>query len=524
MVAQLLRLRLDLGYGAVRGRVWRIAGAIVAGIALIIVLWWLFGAIASLADIRPENARSLLVVIGSFSLLGYLTVPAMLGIRDPIDPRAFALYGIAEWKLAAGLLAASLVSVPGLILIALCAATIATWARGGLSATIAVVCAALAVITCTLLARIVELGAGAALLSRRSREIRLVFLLLILVLIAPAIIFVLGIDWSSGSGLVEFGRAAGVVSWTPFGAVWAAPGDAAAGNVAGALLKTLIALATAAVLYLIWWSLVAKTVHTAPQAIHEGNFGSLGWFDVLPARAAGVIAARSLSYWGRDARYIVSILIIPVLPFLLIPPLLIAGVPAQPLALVPLPVMCLFLGWSLHNDLAFDSSAVWLHVASGVKGSADRLGRIVPTVLLGIPLLVIGAMISTAFFGSWAVLPAMFGVSCALLLNAIGISSYLSATSPYPAAAPGDSPFQQPQSTGSRGGFSQALGLILPVLLALPAIFFAGLGLAGQPDAYLLSLLIGVGTGLVVLVAGVWAGGRAFDRRGPEIIEFATSH
>lgn len=524
MVAQLLRLRLDLAYGAVRGKPMRILGAALAGVAVIAVLWLLFGGIASLADVRADNARNLLVVIGSFTLLGYLLVPSMLGISDPIDPRAFSLFGIKEPKLAAGLLLASLVSVPGLILISLSVATVATWARGPAPTVLAVICAVLAVATCALVGRIAELAAGGALVSRRSHELRVVFLVLILVLIAPAVIFILGIDWASGFGFVEFGRAAEIVSWTPFGAVWSAPGDAAAGRVPEALLKALIALATAAVLYLVWWALVARAVHTAPHPIHEGNFGSLGWFDVFPARSAGAIAARSLSYWGRDTRYVVSILIIPILPFLLIPPLLIAGVPAEPLALVPLPVMCLFLGWSLHNDLAFDASAVWLHVASGVKGSADRLGRTVPTLLLGIPLLVIGTMISIAFYGSWAVLPAMFGVSFCLLLSGVGVSSYLSARVPYPAAAPGDSPFQQPQSTGSRGGFSQGLGLVVPVLLTLPAFFFAGRGLAGDGGAYLISLLVGVGVGIVVFVSGVWAGGRAFDRRGPEVIEFATSH
>ncbi|QPZ39675.1 hypothetical protein [Paramicrobacterium chengjingii] len=524
MVAQLLRLRLQLAFGTVRGRPARIIGAVLLIIVVGVGTWLLAQGLVGLASAGAANVRDLLIVTGSFVVLGFLLIPAMLGVTDPLDPRTFAPFGIRSSALAPGTLLASLLSIPSLVVIVLSFATIGTWSRGAFATVIAVICAVFAIATCALVGRIAEYIASGALVTRKSRELRVVFLVLILVLIAPAIIFALGIDWSANSGMSDFGRAAEAVSWTPFGAVWAAPGEAALGDVAGAVGKLAIAAGTTAVLYFVWWALVARALRTAPREIPEGGFGSLGWFDIMPARASSSIAARSLSYWGRDARYIVSILIIPVLPFLLIPPLLIAGVPAQPLALVPLPFMCLFLGWSLHNDLAFDASAVWLHVASGVKGYADRLGRTAPTLLIGVPIVVIGSMISMAFFGDWSMLPSMFGVSACLLLASLGVASYLSTRFPYPAAAPGDSPFQQPQYSGARGGFSQTFGLLIPVVLSVPTLYFAWRGLLGDADATVWALLTGVGTGILVFIAGIWLGGRAFDRRGPEIIEFATSH
>lgn len=499
------------------------AGRIFLLLIAVGAIWALTVGLTSLADADPENVRNLLVVVGSFLILAYLLVPSMLGVSDPLDPHAFSLFGLHGTKLAGGLVVASFISIPSLALVVLAAASVAAWARTPGVTVVAVLSGLLGVLTCLLVARLSEQIAGGELVSRRSRELRAVFLVLILVLIAPAIIFVLGIDWSNGSGFSEFGRAADVVSWTPFGAVWSAPGDAATGHVGQAVAKLFISLATVALLGLIWWRVVEHALRTRLRSIPAGSFGSLGWFDALPTKPAAAIAARSLSYWGRDARYVVSIIIIPILPFLLIPPLIIAGVPAEPLALIPVPVMALFLGWSLHNDVAFDSTAVWLHVASGVSGYSDRLGRTVPTLLIGVPLVVIGSMISIAYFGDWGLLPAMFGLAGCLLLSGVGVSSYLSVRHPYPAAAPGDSPFQQPQYSGSGGGFSQMFGLLLPVLLSLPAAYFGWGALTGQESAAQMALLVGLGTGIVVWGAGIWAGGYAFNRRGPEIMAFAAS-
>ncbi|MCW4458131.1 hypothetical protein [Microbacterium sp. MPKO10] len=524
MVAQLLRLRLELAFGPLRARPGRIIGWVLLVAVVAAATWALANGLVGLTTAGAANVRDLLVVTGSFVVLGFLLVPSMLGVTDPMDPRTFAPYGIRSAVLAPGTLLASLLSLPSLVVVVLCATTVVTWSRSPFATVIAVISAVLAIATCVVAGRIAEHIASGALVTRKSRELRVVFLLLTLVLIAPAIIFALGIDWSAGSGMSEFSRAAEVVSWTPFGAVWAAPGAAALGHTAAAWGKLAVAAGTVAVLYLLWWALVARALRTPPRVIPEGGFGSLGWFDVMPAKATSAIAARSLSYWGRDARYIVSILIIPILPFLLIPPLLIAGVPAEPLALLPLPFMSLFLGWSLHNDLAFDASAVWLHVASGVRGYADRLGRTGPTLLIGVPIVVIGSMISIAFYGDWSVLPSMFGVSACLLLCGLGVSSYVSTVFPYPAAAPGDSAFQQPQFSGSRGGVSQTLGLAIPVILAVPTLYFAWQGLNGVEGATMLSLLVGLGSGVLVFALGIWLGGRAFDRRGPEIIEFVTSH
>ncbi|MET0480588.1 MAG: hypothetical protein ABWZ69_04470 [Mycetocola sp.] len=523
MVAQLLGLRLQLLANGFRRSAWQLLGIVLLTVVGVGVILLVGNGLIALQSAADEFARNLLVLAGSFVVLGYVLLPLVLGVDDDMDPRRFALVGFPARRLSIGLLLAALISVPSLVIGILSALTVVTWWRGPLPAVLAVLSAVIAVATCVLAARVTTALASLLLATRRSRELTGVIGTLVLVLLAPAVILLSSVDWTR-DGLAVLGDAADVVSWTPFGAVWSVPGDAAMGDVGSALLKLVIAAATAALLWLVWDRLVAHMLVTPEREQPVKTYGGMGWFDVMPARPAAIIAARSISYWGRDPRYLVSILIIPVVPLIMILPFLIIGVPMQTLALLPLPVMALFLGWSLHNDLAFDSTAIWLHVVSGVKGYADRIGRMFPVLLIGIPLIIIGSMISILFHGDWAVLPAMLGVSSALFLGGVGLSSYLSARLPYPAALPGDSPFQQPQASGTLGGFAQSLGLAGSLLVAAPALYFAWLGLTDDPSWHLTALVAGLGAGVIALVLGVWGGGRVFDHRGPEIMEFALSH
>ena len=182
--------------------------------------------------------------------------------------------------------------------------------------------------------------------------------------------------------------------------------------------------------------------------------------------------------------------------------------------------MCLFLGWSLHNDVAYDNTAVWLHVASNTSGAADRLGRVVPVLVLGALLIGVGAPISAMFYPDPSVLASLIGVSACILLAGLGLSSLLSARFPYPSVRPGDSPFSQPQSTGGAAALIQAVAFMATVALTLPALGFGLFGLTDGGDLPLYSLLSGLGVGAATLALGVWFGGRIFDRRGPELLAF----
>lgn len=527
MVAQLLRLRLQLLANVFRRGPGRVFGIVLAAVAGAAVIYLLGATLVALRFAPDEFTRNLLVFVGSFVVLGFVLLPLIFGRDDDMDPRSFALFGVRPRTLSTGLLVSALVSVPSLVLLVLVLVlsltTAVSGSRGFFSVVLALLSAVIAVATCVIAARLTTAVASLLLASRRSRELTGVIGIALLVLLAPAVILLSSVNWGR-DGAAVLGSAADVISWTPFGAVFSFPGDVALGNGGVAFLKLLIALATAALLWLAWDRTVKYMLVAPERDAIVRTHGGMGWFDLMPARPGAVVAARSMTYWARDPRYLMSIVIIPIVPFIMMVPFLVVGVPAQTLALLPLPVMAIFLGWSLHNDLAFDSTAVWLHFASGVRGYADRLGRMFPILLIGIPLIIIGSMVSIQFYGDWVALPSMIGVSTALFLGGVGVSSYISARFPYPAALPGDSPFQQPQSSSALGGLSQAFGLLGALVVATPALVLAWFGFTDDSSWHLLSLWAGVGLGVVALILGVWIGGRVFDRRGPEIMAFAVSH
>ncbi|WP_043672809.1 hypothetical protein [Clavibacter michiganensis] len=523
MVALVLRLRLALLANAFRRSPWQVLGFVAAGVYGILVTVLAVGALAGLRDADPTAARDLVVASGALVVFGALVVPLVLGSDDAMDPRRFAPYGIEPRRLALALAVAALVSVPGVILAVVALTTIVTWSRDPLTASVAVLAALAAVVTCVLVARISTVLASVLLSTRRAREATGLAAGLVAVLLVPAVVALAQADLLD-DGLRPARGLLGVLAWTPFGAAWAAPAAAVAGDAGAALAMLLVAVASAALLTLLWIRLVPWAL-TAPDRMGGGRAQTgLGWFGRFGASPAGAVAARSVTYWIRDPRYRATLVLIPVLPLVLLVPLVIVDVDAHVLALVPLPVMALFLGWSVHNDTAHDHTAVWLHVVSGIRGVADRIGRIVPVLAIGVPLVAIGAPLSALGFGDASVLPSMVGVSGGVLLAGVGLASFFSARFPYPASRPGDSPFHAPQTVGAGGSTVPTLTFIATVVLALPSAWLGYMGLVHGGAYPAWTLVVGLVIGVLALVGGLVGGGRVFERRGPELLAFAQRH
>ncbi|AWB95002.1 hypothetical protein DCE93_04465 [Agromyces badenianii] len=518
MVAQFLRLKLRLLGNIFRRSTWQVVGIVIGliyGLGLAATLFAALVALRFVGDV--EFIRDSFVVAGAVTVLGFIIVPLIFGVDDTMDPRRFALFGLPDRSLAVGLAVAAVVGIPALVLAIVLLGTVVTWSRGVGETLLALIAAAMAFATCLLIARVSSGLASLLLATRRARELSGVLGLLLVVMASPLIVVLVSVDWAN-SGVQVLQSLAGALSWTPLGAVFAIPGDAAAGQWGAALLKLLIAAATLVVIWLGWQALVAKMLVTPGREASAKSYRGLGWFDRLPQGPAGAVAARSFTYLFRDARYWVSLLMVPIVPIVVMVPLSLAGVPSLYLGLIPVPLMCLFLGWSLHNDTAYDSTAVWLHVVSGVRGVADRVGRLVPVLIAGVLVIGLGSAVTVFALNDWRLLPSLLGVSTALLLAGLGVGSITSARFPYPAVKPGDSPFQQPQSTGTITALVQSITMLGSLVIALPAVVFGALGLFVDPAWHAASFASGVGLGLAVLVFGVMAGGRVFDRRGPEIL------
>jgi len=203
-----------------------------------------------------------------------------------------------------------------------------------------------------------------------------------------------------------------------------------------------------------------------------------------------------------------------------VPPLL-AGVGFGYVVLLPVPLMALMFGWMAHNDLAYDSSAVWLHFASGLRGFSDRIGRLVPILMIGVPILAVSIPIVISLHGRWALLPAMVGACASLFLCGLGLSSIASVVAPYAVSRPGESPFRQPQRTGAGGAISQSLVLVGALALSAPTLWWAWVALTDDIAFADWALWGGLATGVGVLLIGLAVGSLVFERREGALMEFA---
>lgn len=520
MAAQFSRLKLRLLRNSFRRSPWQVVGMVIALVSGLGAGGLGVAALIGLRLTELPTATAIVVTAGSVIVLGFLLAPLAFGVDDRLDPRAFSLFGMSNLRVAAGLALSCLIGVPAVVITAVSLAQIVTWWRDPLAVGIAILSAVLIVATCMLGSRVTTSIAAYFLASRPAKETTALIALLVIVSLSALVAILARVD-SAGSGIEALGRIASIIGWTPLGAAWAAPASAAAGDAGAALPQLAIALAFVVLLWFCWYGLVARMPVAQQRMSRDRARTGLGWFERLPPTPAAVIAARSITYWLRDPRYRASLAAIPVAPLVFVLVLGVAGVPWHVLALLPVPVMCLFLSWSVHNDAAYDSTAIWLHVASNTDGRHDRLGRVVPALIVGVPLVVVGSVVSAALYGDAAVLLSLIGVSSCILLAGLGLSSVVSARFPYPVAHPGDSPFAQPQASGRASGLIQSLSFIAALVIAIVPAGFAGLGLAFGMWGHLLSLVTGLAVGVAGLYVGVLIGGQLFSARAPELLEFS---
>ncbi|WP_295014902.1 hypothetical protein [uncultured Microbacterium sp.] len=510
-----------LALGALRGDRSRVTRTVVALVLTVAATLVAVFAIRSLEGTSLAAAHTVIVLGGSALVLGFFVAPILAGSADQLDPRRFAVFGMDERRLPGALALAAFVSVPSVALIAVQVTVVVVAIAFGAPWFLSVLAGVLGLVTAVLAARVGMALSALLLPERRSRELTALFALAVIVVAVPVCVFVASLGWDGAVPPLLHG-VAGVLAYTPLGAASALPFDAVEGMDGSVWVGLLVAVVTASGVIVAWLALARRALRTTdrPTAVRERP--GLGWFGLLPSNAFGAVAARSLVYWLRDRRYIVNVVVVPVAAVLTVIPLLVAGVPIEIAATLPVAIMALFFGWLPHNDVAYDSTAFWIHVASGVRGVPDRLGRLIPVALIAVPTLAVAIPVTLAVVGRWSALPVLIGVVASLLLCGFGLSSVISAVAPYAVSRPGDSPFQQPQR--ARGGAAgQAAALLGAIVLSLPTVLLAWQALDDPERSTAPALWTGIGTGVVVLVIGVLLGGRAFERRGARLMEFVET-
>lgn len=518
MVAHVLRLRATLLVGTLRGTPGHVARTVLATLVLIAAVAVACWAILSLRNAAVPVAAVVTVVGGTAVTLGFALAPLVAGATDPLDPRRFAVLGLESRALSATLVLAGVISVPVLAIVALNVCLVIVWTSKGVPWVAAVAGAVLSVLTCILLARVCMALGAVFLRDRRSRELTGLFVLALLIVVVPVVVFLTSLQWR-GRVPSQLREAAAILAVTPFGAPTAfAPRLA---TLAPAWVSLAVAVATVLVLGALWMWLVSRMLRATDRPVAVRERGGLGWFAVAPGTPSGAVAARSLQYWLHDRRYIVNVLVVPIAAALAMVPPLVAGVPFSWVILLPVPLMALLFGWMAHNDLAYDSSAVWLHFASGMRGVSDRTGRLVPILVIAVPVLVVAVPVAIALHGRWALLPAMAGVCASLFLAGLGFSSIASVAAPYAVSRPGESPFRQPPRTSASGSIAQALVLLGTLAVSVPPLWWAWLSITRNVDYAEWALWGGLAIGAGVLAIGLAIGSYVFERRGGALMEFA---
>ena len=517
MVAHLVRLKLALLRNIFRRSRAQAIGAII-GIAyfgfLVVGLAIILGSFrSSLAD-----ARVVIPLAGAAGMVLWTIVPLFSFGSDPtLDPGRFATFAVPSRQLAVGLIGAALVGLPSLASMVMAVGVVVGWSQTVASTLVAVVATAIGLLTAITTSRWVSALATNALSSRRGRDMLAVIGLALLVMLGPVISIVANVGHSQKELAATAAR---IVSWTPLGWAWAAPGDIAAGSWLVGTVRLLLAGALLVVVGRLWARVLRAQVEN-PRAVARSDagaaaYGDLGLFRRFPDTPTGAIAARVLTYWRRDPRYQIGMIMTPILPLALLIPFYAGDLLWTPLVMGPL--IGFLLGWNEHNSVAYEADAFWLHVASGTSGRADRRGRLVPDLLLAAVLLPGYTVAGVWIADRWDLLPGALGLSLALLGSGYALSSVMSVVMPYPVPASGESPFSAPPGAAGVTMLSQSLASLGTIVLASPVLALGWVAWRGTEWVVWPAGVLGAVLGVAFATIGIRLGARLYDERAPELL------
>ncbi|RSX58771.1 ABC transporter permease [Bifidobacterium samirii] len=536
----LVRLRWALTWAALRKSVWQTVGYVIAlALAAGTVIMFARAAIdvGSLpAELTIPDGPTLpllgaggllhvgVVLAGTLATVFIAFVQLMLlGEGSTMNPRKFALYGIPDHRLQFGLLLAGLSGLPAICGVLSLLAWAGAYRRMGAAAVVAgVVAAPVAVLTMMSIAKALIAAATTLVNTRRGRNVFYMVTVLLFVALfqVPSIALSAGIDdgMDLADAIAGMARGVSILAWTPLGAAYQLPFDAAAGAW-GALAGRLVLLAaTWVACYLIGvWCLRRDrlTAGAGGGAVKTKGVGAFAW---MPDSPSGAVSARLLTFLRRDPRQ----------AMLFAMPLFFAAIFAfqahavgEPMAMwVALP----FCGWVMSitesNGVAYDGRGFAMQVICGVDGVTDRIGRVrVYTGIIVAYMLILFVVIAVVT-GDWARPDRLLiGALCAAIgidagLCGLGMAEITSCTLMYPVPSM-DKPFSSPQGRALAQGFFPLIYMIGGILLLAPtgitalAMLFTG----AIFDWYGALIPVSLLNGAAVAALGTWLGGKLLDAR-----------
>lgn len=382
------------------------------------------------------------------------------------------------------------------------------------------VAAPLAVITMMSISKMLIALSTTLVTSKRGKSTFYIVIVLLFVVICqlPNILVNSGIAF--GLDPSAWSATAAVMAWTPFGAVFQLPFDVLSGAWLPALARIAILVVTWVVCFAVCtWCLRRErlTVGVAGQSATVKGVGAFSW---MPDSTSGAISARVLTYLKRDPRQ-VMIFAMPVL-FIIIFAFQAHGIHAIVWQSM------IWCGWLMSivesNGLAYDGRGFTMEVIAGVRGWADRLGRVrvyVGIMVIYMALLYVGCIVIVGVTaGRWAqpddlIIGLFFlAVGLGVGFSSLGVAEITSCVLMYPVASM-DKPFSSPQGRAMAQGFFPFVYMLGSMLLMLPTgiaaivLLVIHAGIVG----WLVIIPVALANGIGVLALGTWLGGKLLEAR-----------
>ncbi|GAA0966657.1 transporter [Frigoribacterium faeni] len=515
MVAHLLSLRWRVMLNGFSRSTWQLVAAIIGLLYGLGILGVVVAGLVSLSFAPEGWAWTAAVLGGSVTVLGWVLVPLLLrGLDQTLSMDKLRSFPIPADRLLVALLVCGVLGVPGLVTTIAGVATALSWLRDPVALIVAPFCAVVGVLTCIAASRAVESITASFGNKRRYRELMSVLIFVPLLLAFPLISII-------GSGLSVIGgdlpEIARTLSFTPLGAAWSIPGDLAAGRGLEALAKAGIALATLALLLLLWRRGLAASLIAPPTTDSATTSKGLGPFRWFPATPTGAVAARAAVYWLRDPRYGGSLITVPLIPVLAIFISVTSG--SDWLLYAIGPVVGALLMITLSAEISYDGTAFAAHLSTGLSGRADRAGRVLTLSLFSVPTVLLATVVPLVVLDRLDLVPVLLGLALGVMLTGFGVSSVASTRFLMPVPEAGQSPFKSPQGSTLTTALITYLVWIIAFACAAPTIALAIAALiTGSALLGWLTLVVGVGLGTALLFVGIDRGGKSLDARGPELL------
>jgi ABC-2 type transport system permease protein len=445
---------------AIASLLMALAAAVGAGVAGIASSFAPFG-----------NTRIALTVIATFVTAGALLLPVVvIGSDDSLSAARLSPFPLTNGERMAGWVASTLAGPYGAATAIGVVCLLIGRVRSFVGAPIAVVAAVTLLVTIAISSRLLVTLLAPLMAGRRGRDLGVML---------GALFGMSGWAFSQLSrnlGDVSEARwrsLAAVCRWIPPGAAGRAIVEAGAGHVASGALSALVALGGLVVLVALWrWAVARLDTGIGAGDRSEGSSQVAksifsGPRRRLPRTIPGAVAARELTYAGRDPKWRVAVLSSLVIGTILPVANVLSGSRSPELTLLGA-ASGLLGALNIFNVVGYEGRALWMHLLSGIDNRDYLKGKALAIFVLFAPGSIVTVVVLAVITGGWRYLPAGVILGLSALGSGIGIGLLPSVVSPIPPAE-SSNPFATASGKGCATGILSLVAMVLLAVVQLPA-------------------------------------------------------